>query len=1581
MDFTSSPNYLKGADLHNIGAGNPSFFDDPLAAAGGLAASAVESVTNSPKFALTSIASGINSIYNSAITVGNWLGVTDVQENDLGQTLNGYDSDLGRYYDANKSAIDLTGFVVTSLVPGVGGVKLFNAGQKVLATSLKTGSVGRNIAESTGLIRTVTAEGKTLTQLAGEGLAQSQQSFNLMNAGVLKAIGSGFAQATWESAAFETFVAATMFRSPVLEDQDFKDLSLNILTGAALGGVIGGVVSSAGVYGGIKNIIKTQDLEDKPFTLQSSTFGFKNKPAARIIINAHDAENTPLPTTTRAETLKAQKLTRLEQESTAAALELAGPKSPGVGQLLGNLIRGQSGEQIAGMFQGLLRVFHPLDDAAEATLTKGRTSGWVRVHGEGMGDVSFDPFPTHALTLADRHAGKEAVLAAVKQFDFAADDGWKMLTSRSVDEIEARYIWAQKLAQVEDGAVVHMSDIPLLEAALASPKLTYIELAKDVGAREVVTKADLVDAIKIAKREYADILSRADHPAWPKKADPLGLTKPVPSITSGDIARAVNVSPKWLESEATASWQARQDAQTAWMRYREAKGIVRGEEDITYIPSLLKLQYNTAQTVTATTDLTSAMVNIGYRQKLQQQATDKAFARLSGELFDRFVHPGQDAILNSDRYGAGAGLFRFANGAYGTLASWAEATGKAAAELTQKIRANTNAVLDSVGLRLRNDQVAAIEFDKINNLVASTAEQYVLNPRNPKELILKKTLAYRNAVEEGRADVLFPDIKPGIPEIIKIESDLTAEAIAARITSNGSRVNHFNNLRRSAGIPATNDAAAFYPLKPQPRDYPFFAFVKDPTITGEAAGHTSMIHATDQVRLDEMIKMAQGRGLTVYTKGDTEAFFKAQNEYEWGRTLHENYIDSSLKSAGVNNQFFPKTNPTKIVDSWLELERRSDEVLAREAVSMKFGHEFDQLETLGNQYTNVASSKYGSSARQIEATAQNPYNDYRKTALNISRLSEHPLLISTNRMLERAVSGAYQRIVDVWDQSKTVNDLVAVNAALQTAGVNHAYKNAAEIILANHTAPRAYVSEFIRGANAILANTFLRLDPLNALNNAIGSQVLLGHETGTQVKALLRDRIGVVVPGTQDKILSPASLIATSMKNWYQRDPIRTAYYKANGWLTRLSDQYLSMTDDLTLAGTETPSALRGKLQAAMTKAREWTEKGELVTGNKGAEELNRFIAADVARQISDVRIELGLMRQDAQAAWINTFVNRTQGNILASQRPLIFQGPIGQAIGLFQTFQFNTMQQLFRSVAEGGAKDAAMAMGLQGTLYGLNGLPAFQFINQHIIGTASGNSEHVDAYSTIYGAAGKTAGDWLLYGIPSNILQTNLYTRGDINPRQLTIIPTNPADIVAVSAFAKFAGNLKETVSKAAGGGDVWQSILQGLEHNTLSRPLSGLAVTLQGVASPTKQSFSTTNSGDISFVNDLFSLATMSRLAGGKPLDEALANDQVSRSMVYKAADRERMKSATEKFKTNVIGAKDDVATTDEIHSYMDAFVSGGGRQEDFNRAMLQALTRVNTPRANHMIATLKGSYAESMKQLMGGGVEELDTPASTE
>ena len=331
----------------------------------------------------------------------------------------------------------------------------------------------------------------------------------------------------------------------------------------------------------------------------------------------------------------------------------------------------------------------------------------------------------------------------------------------------------------------------------------------------------------------------------------------------------------------------------------------------------------------------------------------------------------------------------------------------------------------------------------------------------------------------------------------------------------------------------------------------------------------------------------------------------------------------------------------------------------------------------------------------------------------------------------------------------------------------------------------------------------------------------------------------------------------------------------------------------------------------------------------------------------------------------MNTFVNRVEGNILASQRPMAFSGPIGQAIGLFQSYQFNMMQQMFRYVAEGSTKDAAMLLGLQGTFFGAQGLPAFQAINNHIIGTASGNTNHTDLYDATYGTVGKNFGDLLLYGLPSKLLQTNIYGRGDINPRSVTVLPTTPGDIPFISAFTKFAGTLKDMTTKIAGDGNVWESVLQGIEHNGISRPLAGLAQTLQattGNGTP----YSTTGKGDIMFSNDLLSLATLSRLAGGRPLQEAIINDGVFRDQGYAQAARAKMQDLADSVKVSGINGQD--MSSDQIGEFSKQYAALGGKQVQFNQFMTKEIKAANTSQAQLIVTQLQNPFNQKMQLLMG-------------
>src|ERR1700752_3023522 len=225
MNFDEAPNFLQAADAHTVAAENSSIFDDVSAALDTIGTS----VANAPSFLAVSVASGLNSLYNTGAAIANIF--TDesnqVEKNDTGEWISSYDDDLGKYYEQNKSAADLAGFIGTSIVPGLAGVKALKAGQGALRAAA-TGELGGNFRFATNLLAPTM---ETYVKREAADLAGKSASFGFGNANALKALAAGTQQGILESLAFETAVAATMFKSPILEDMDVGDIIKNIGTG------------------------------------------------------------------------------------------------------------------------------------------------------------------------------------------------------------------------------------------------------------------------------------------------------------------------------------------------------------------------------------------------------------------------------------------------------------------------------------------------------------------------------------------------------------------------------------------------------------------------------------------------------------------------------------------------------------------------------------------------------------------------------------------------------------------------------------------------------------------------------------------------------------------------------------------------------------------------------------------------------------------------------------------------------------------------------------------------------------------------------------------------------------------------------------------------------------------------------------------------------------------------------------------------------------------------------------------------------------------------------------------------------
>jgi hypothetical protein len=1610
------PSYIRAADNHNIGNSlGGSWFDPDTWAT---------KFSNAGKFIATSVLSGADSLYNTAATVGSWAGVSD-GPHDTGEWISSLDDDLGKYYSQNRQAVDLAGFVATSFLPGLGGVKILNAGQRALKAGMATGVIGGNLAKATGLL---VPETQMYVRLAARDIAQSSGAVSLMNANTVKALASGTYQNVLEAAAFETAVQATMAKSPVLDGQDGYDIAKNIALGGFVGGAIGGAIEGARSIFGIKRLVQGETVASKPFS--SRFISAEAAPADQKIIltaEARDARAVPVDLQgdgyalgdSNAAANKKLYDSAVEKDNNTIRSQinsLVKGTDGTVGNMVADALHNAPAQQMMETMLhaqeisilGTKTALEQVRDKAIKTLQlddlKGINTRYVKLVGEDAGNVAdsapvissiADAVKTNASTDV-----KTAVLKTVKDYGFSSKQVWNaadLSGNTAHTEAEARYIWARNMLQeIKPDTVIHENDIPLLERVRSD-----YQAGKDVNYKLQYSDGSVGDGIRgpALDKLLATNKEKVANDLLEKMVFKGNM--PVENGTEA-IAKIVNVKKSYLEgtraADSLSDLYAKQAADKAQQAVLVSKGLRSQADavvDTDFMPKFAKIAYKTPEALKdADGNIVDAMVWLKQQQKMYQESADRVFAKNAGvDITDAAPVLSDNVLLNANLTDGGAGLFSFANGTYGSLGSYVQQIGaNVTRPLKEMYRKATAAAFEGPLVSMGSNRAAAIEFDVINNKIASTMEHYVLDEAGHTgeeyALISKKIRDYNEALAAGEKDVQYPILQQGAPEYIPIENEETYNTIAAHIKREGDRVTTRREINAALGQEDGKQTDIFRPIRPNPNDYPFFAFVKDNKVTG--AGHTTMIHAQTEAELRRLVDaVPTDQGYKVIYKDQAEEFYKARGEYEYSRTLHENYIDSDLKSRGINSQFFTKTDPQKIVDDILNYHLRQDDVTAAELVRMKYQPAFDWLEDQGKQFTSVGSSRYGSALSSVEKFGKNPYTDYIKTALDVSKASEYSLLYSANRAIDKAVSNVYDSVSKVWNSAKSPAELDQINDILQSYGINSAYNTAAVDALVNHTAPKAVLSKFIRTSNGILSKFVLALDPLNGLNNAIGANILRSTELkqittainqgNSELAGQLAGLAKINLPGlerTGQQIVAPAKLLQNAITNFFKDDGTLLAQYQKEGLIKDSLNQFRDMLDDFTLRGTESANDLNQRLASGWAKAKTFADtamqKGEQYTGNKFFEQMNRFLSADVMRQLTDLGEQHGLMTSAEAKAYRNTFVNRVEANTVASQRPVMFQGPIGQALGLFQSYQFNLMQQMFRYVGEGTAKDAAMLMGLQGTLYGINGLPAFNAINTHIIGNLSGNTNHTDLYDMLYGTVGKTAGDWLMYGVPSNIIQTNLYSRGDINPRSLTIIPNQVQDIPIVSAYSKLFAGLYNTVSKIKDGGNVWESILQGIEHNGISRPLAGLAQDLQATTG-NGVVFSTSSKGSIIGTNDFLSLASLSRLAGGRPLDEAIVNDGMFRISAYEAAQKDMRDKLVAAVKTT--GIQGQQLDGDSINKFAEQYAASGGKQAQFNKFILSTLKSANISQSQKITQQLQNPFNQKMQILMGGR-NEIDT-----
>lgn len=299
-------------------------------------------------------------------------------------------------------------------------------------------------------------------------------------------------------------------------------------------------------------------------------------------------------------------------------------------------------------------------------------------------------------------------------------------------------------------------------------------------------------------------------------------------------------------------------------------------------------------------------------------------------------------------------------------------------------------------------------------------------------------------------------------------------------------------------------------------------------------------------------------------------------------------------------------------------------------------------------------------------------------------------------------------------------------------------------------------------------------------------------------------------------------------------------------------------------------------------------------------------------------------------------FMDKAIGNYSAAQRPVMFQGTLGMALGLFQTYMLTLAQGVYRSVEHKDWKTLAKASLAQSSIFGFSSMPGFQQVSEAIGENFS--DDHVDLTTGTYRALGKEA-DWVLYGLPSTLSGASVFTRGDVDPRFPNVL-AGVDNIASVNMASQAAEGITNIAKSMGQGTDAGQAVLQALSLQTLSRPLAraseiGMALTGEG-GSVNRAGNTVQTAEEVKTLNGI-----MARVFATRPFEEGKLREMQYLNRHYEALDRDNRSEVTNKLRTAIRNGSN---TPERVAEFAEEYFRKGGSPTGWRSAYRNAIARTN-------------------------------------
>lgn len=377
---------------------------------------------------------------------------------------------------------------------------------------------------------------------------------------------------------------------------------------------------------------------------------------------------------------------------------------------------------------------------------------------------------------------------------------------------------------------------------------------------------------------------------------------------------------------------------------------------------------------------------------------------------------------------------------------------------------------------------------------------------------------------------------------------------------------------------------------------------------------------------------------------------------------------------------------------------------------------------------------------------------------------------------------------------------------------------------------------------------------------------------------------------------------------------------------------------------------------SAVIKAANINETGMLAAAERGMEKLERFMPvgknqrgigvafsdgaevlsrrAAFATGIVDGMKKYGFkLGADDTALYIyaKDFMDRAIGNYMPHQRPVAFQGSLGAAVGLFQTYMLTFAQNTWRHLETRDFAALGSVMMWQGSVFGIPSMPGMPQLSP-LIGERF-SDDNIDVKTGLFRMTDSKAGqDALVYGLPSALGSfiglegggPNISGRGVVSPR--LGIPGAEMVIGAGEAVLNVAGSMRQAGMEAGA-----VSLLEALSQQSVSRPLARSMELVTG--------YSVNRAGrTVAVEDDVWQAGSiLARLIGTRPTDEVRMREAAHLNTFYGSLDREKRQTAIDDIRQHV---RYGSLNGDAIQSAAGKYFGNKGSPQGFRSALNTAI-----------------------------------------